>query len=165
MTKKGLDLKTEKSLKLDLQIRAEIIEFIFQGYPFSDVVDYLELNYNISHENARRMFKNAKIEILNIGDFDFDQIIIQHIFYYEEAIRYFDGVGNFSAKAVAMSAKEKLLKIYEEDEPKIEIENNVNIEIGQLDFDIDKLNVQEKERFQTIFEKVKFLDGKSANNK
>lgn len=162
---KSLDLKTEKSLKLDQQIRNEVIEFILQGYPFTDVVEYLELNYNISHENSRALYKRAKLEILDIGDFDFDQIIIQHIFYYEEAIRYFDSINNFSAKAAAMNAKEKLLRIYEDDEPSIEIENNVNINVNQLNFDVNKLNEEEKNRFQKIFEKVKFLESKKVADK
>lgn len=148
----------QESEALQQKMKDEIIEFILQGYPMSEVVDYLQLNYNIQYENARKYYKTAHASILELGDFDIERIITQHIFYYEEAARFFDSIGNYSAKAQAMNAKEKLLKIFEEDEPDIEIENNVNVNVEQLNYDIGKLNAKELDRFSEIFKKVKFID-------
>src|SRR5690606_29596353 len=121
------------------QMKDEIIEFILNGYSRTEIAEYLELNYNINRENAFRYYRLAHISIMEIGDFDIEIIVTQHFFYYEEAIRYFDSVGNFNAKAIAMNAKEKLLKVFEDDELLIEVENNINIEVEQMDYDISKL--------------------------
>lgn len=146
--------------KVNQQIHSDIIEFILTGYSLTDIVEYLNLNYNIAIEYGRKLYRQAHLEILEMGEFDVEVILTQHIFYYEEAIRYFDSIGNYSAKGLAMNAKEKLLKIFEDDEPKVEIENNVNINIEQLNYDIDRLDEGEIEEFNKIFQKVKFLENK-----
>lgn len=139
------------------QMKGEVMEFVLQGYALSEVVEYLQLNYNLNVENARRYYRDCHLEILELGDFDIENIVIQHVFYYEEAARYFDSIGNYIAKGTALNAKEKLLKIFE-DEPDVEIENNVNINVEQLNYDISKLTDKEKERFSEIFKKVRFLN-------
>lgn len=156
--KKGSKADRYEIEKLHQQMKDEIIEFILQGYPFSEIVEYLQLNYNINWENAKRYHRQAHLEILSLGDFDVDRIIIQHIYYYEEAARYFDSIGAYLDKSKAMNAKEKLLNIFEEDEPQVEIENNININVEQLNYSVDKLTVQEKERFNELFKKVRLVN-------
>lgn len=156
--KKGGENNRYEIEKLHQQMKDEIIEFILQGYPFSEIIEYLQLNYNINYENAKRHYQRCHLEILDLGEFDIEVIITQHVYYYEEAARFFDSIGNYSAKGIALNAKEKLLKIFDQDEPEIEIENNVNINVNQLDFDIEKLTVQEKDRFSELFKKVRFLN-------
>lgn len=146
--------------KLSQQMKLEITEFILQGYSLTEVTDYLELNYNLDVENARRYYRLAHLEILEFGEFDIETIIIQHVFYYEEAARYFDSVGDYVSKSIAMNAKEKLLKLFEDEDNEIEVNNNVNINVDQLSYDMSKLNVQEQNRFNELFQKVRLL---SAN--
>lgn len=156
--KKGGQNNRYEIEKRHQEMKGEIIEFILQGYSMTEIVEYLELNYNINFENAKRYYRDCHLEILELGDFDIENVVVQHVFYYEEAARYFDSVGDYVAKGTAMSAKEKLLKIFEPDEPQVEIENNVDINIEQLAFDVNKLNEQEQNRLSEIFKKVKFVN-------
>lgn len=133
----------------------EMIEFVLQGYTYSEAHEYFSVSYNLSDEQIHYLNKVAKDEILKHGDFDLDMVIMQHVMYYEEMIKFFDQNSNYSAKAAAMGAKEKLLKIFEEKEPDIEIENNINIDVNQLSFNIKKLDAQEQSQFQSLFDKVK----------
>ena len=155
----GVPVESSPIEKINQQMKDEIIEFILNGYSLSEITDYLQLNYDIKVENARRYYRLAHMAIMDMGDIDPENVIMQHVFYYEEAIRYFDSIANYSAKAVAMNAKEKLLKIFEEDEPAVEIENNVNIDVEQLNYDIEELNSEEKKRFNELFNKVKLIKG------
>lgn len=143
--------------KLSQQMKLEVTEFILQGYSLTEVTDYLQLNYNLDIENARRYYRQAHLQILELGEFDIETIVMQHVFYYEEAARYFDSVNDFISKSTAMNAKEKLLKLFEDEENEIEVNNNVNINIDQLNYDMNKLNVQEQNRFNEIFQKVRLL--------
>lgn len=143
--------------KLSQQMRLEVTEFILQGYSLTEVTDYLQLNYNLDIENARRYYRRSHLEILELGEFDIENVVIQHVFYYEEAARYFDSIGDFVSKSKAMNAKEKLLKLFEDEENEIEINNNININVDQLNYDMKKLNVEEQNRFNELFQKVRLL--------
>jgi hypothetical protein len=138
----------------------EVIEFVLLGYRFSEVLEYLEITYNYDSVQGKKLYENAKKEIVSLGAFDMDVVITQHLIRYEEAIRYFDDVGNFSAKAAAMTAKEKFLKIFIEKEPEVVVENNISVEINiateQL-YNLTKLTPEEQNRFQSLFDKVKLL--------
>lgn len=149
--------QTVLTAKAQLELANETIEFLLQGYPYSDIKEYLTIRYSLSERQAKYAIKSAREQIIELGEFDLEMIIAQHIMNYEEAIRFFDEIGNFSAKATAMGAKEKLLKLYEDDTRVIEIENNINIDINNLDYSIDKLTEDEKQEFQVIFDKVKQL--------
>lgn len=146
--------------KKNQDILNEVIEFVLLGYRFSEVLEYLDMTYNLSGVNGKKLYDDAKKQIISLGDFDLDVVITQHLIRYEEAIRYFDEVGNYGAKASAMNAKEKLLKIFVEKEPEITVENNigveVNIDTNQL-YNINKLLPEEQNRFQTLFSKVKLI--------
>jgi len=154
----------ERSKRVDIEkqnqeILNEAIEFILQGYRYSEVSEYLTITHNLNVQQAKHFYDTAKVEIYRLGNFDLDMVITQHILYYEEAIRYFDEVGNYSAKASAMNAKEKLLKIFEDEPPAIEIENNIDLSISseQL-YDIKKLDSKEQERFDELFVKIKRIN-------
>lgn len=136
----------------------EMLEFILQGYNYSDIHEYFSLTHNLTDDQIKHIHAVAKEEVFKNGDFDLEMVVMQHIQYYEECIRYFDSVNNFGAKASAMNAKEKLLKIFEEKEPDIEIENNINISVEQLDYNVEKLSIAEKNEFQMLFNKVKRIN-------
>lgn len=144
--------------KLKQQVQSQILDFLLQGYPYSEIVSYLQMTYNFSPDHAKELYRKGKDKIYELGDIDIDQVVVQHLFYYEEAIRYFDSIGDYSAKAVGMAAKEKLLKIFNDESPLIEIENNVNINVQQFsNFDVHKLTSTEQDRMQELLYKVKRL--------
>ena len=153
----GAIKKTFDVEKIHQQIQSETMEFILQGYSLSEVVEYLELNYNISTLNARKYYRNAHLDIMNLGEFDIETIIVQHIYYYEEASKWFDSIDDYDGKSKAMNAKEKLLKLFEEEESEIEINNNITVNVEQLHYDVEKLNVNEKDRFNEIIQKVRLI--------
>ena len=144
--------------KIVQQMQDELYEFILMGYPRNEILEYFELNYNLKTDTIIGMYNSAHSKLLEFGEFDTERIITQHIAYYEEAMRYFDSVGDFIAKSQAMNAKEKLLKLFEEDEQTIiDVDTHININIEQLDYDMDKLSATEQEEFQQLFSKVRKL--------
>jgi hypothetical protein len=138
------------------QISSECIEFLLQGYSYSEIVEYLEISFNLTKRQAKYAIQEARVQILELGDFDLEMVIVQHVMNYEQATRFFDEIGNYSAKSAAMSAKERLLKIYEDETKSIEIENNlnINIDVDQLDYKIEKLDDREQNRINELFNKV-----------
>lgn len=149
--KKGIAQKEQQ------QMENEVYEFLLMGYSRREIVEYLALNYNLNELQAIGLYDRAHNQILELGDFDIERIITQHVAYYEEAARYLDSIGDFNAKSLALNAKEKLLKLFEEDQQTIDIDTTINIDISQLDYDMSKLESKEQDRFQTLFQKVREL--------
>lgn len=143
------------SAKLDFQISNDVVEFLLQGYKYSDIVEYLEITYNLTKKQIQYSIQEGRKQIIELGEFDLETVIVQHIMNYEEATRFFDEIKNYAGKAAAMSGKEKLLKIYEEETNTIEIENNIDLTIeSQQLFNIDKLSEIEKNRLENLFKKI-----------
>lgn len=134
----------------------EAVTHIIAGKPHSEIVKLLMEKYGTDHEETTKAVSEAKQKIQQNTLVDIDKIIPSHVNLYEKIFVEFQELGSLPGKLATMRQKEKILGLHREDTV-IEINNELNLEIGDEVYNRAQLTSTESDRLDQLFKKVKLV--------
>lgn len=138
------------------QVILEYSEYILKGTPTKDIFQLLIDRFQWSENQCIAFTKACRDAIAESTAENNEKVIEIHTMIYEDIYTRFDKLKYTKGKLATMAQKEKLLKMHDEDENEITINNQNNL-IVQTSYDSNKLTPQQQSRFQ-------FLINKASNN-
>lgn len=132
-----------------------VIEYVIQGLSRTEILLLLERNNeNLSKDIAEKLHAKALAAVREKSSTNAEDIVTQHVKWYEELYRKFDSMGYTPGKNAALRQKEKILGLLKE-ENIIKVENEINIDIkNEPQYDIKKLTKEEQERLSKYLKRV-----------
>lgn len=140
--KEDLTTKTIEWI-LEGRSRAEVKEFIYTMSPVK-----------LETQHADRIINYALLRISEITKQEVPTVLAIHVEWYEQIYKYFESIDNASGMNKALRGKEKLLIKTKTSSLTINAKKTTIIE-RKVEYDMDKLNQQEKNRMTELINKGK----------